>query len=504
MHGPSSPAPTAARPQGAPHHHAPHCVAGRLPGFGPCLGHRRADHTHSRQGIIPCGNALAPAPRCGILGLDLNGCSPDAARRDLRSGAVGCAAAASASSSGRGAGESIDSGTIRAPNLGGMGNGLRSRRGDVKASAGGPTGGNGAQMVASGVVTTGIVEVTREQAAGGVGPGLDFGVAAAQGPRGTMEDEAVVFPNGKCGFMYAMVLDGHDGLPAVQWLADHMFDIFSGVIDDETFRGSCSLDQVDGQTGLCCPVDLTPLLMKSFEAADRDLLKFLKKEGGVRAAKSGSTATIALVKPDRILVANVGDSRAVLCRNGQAFDLTTEHRVYGYGAAVQPEIDRVNAAGGWVNDGRVCDVLAVSRAFGDWEFKGEGLPHGLAESVGEGFITKEFADSVHFTGDPIVATPDVTELPLGDIDEFVIVATDGLWDVMPSADAIRYTRKQIDKGESSQAIAEGLVELAIKRYTTDNVAAVVIDLVGATARKERAAGAKAAAKAAKKKSGRWF
>jgi hypothetical protein len=38
------------------------------------------------------------------------------------------------------------------------------------------------------------------------------------------------------------------------------------------------------------------------------------------------------------------------------------------------ETERVKSVGGWVSDGRVCDVLAVSRAFGDWEFKGKGLP----------------------------------------------------------------------------------------------------------------------------------
>ena len=66
---------------------------------------------------------------------------------------------------------------------------------------------------------------------------------------------------------------------------------------------------------------------------------------------------------------------------GEALDLTTEHRVYGQGLAVQSEIERVKSAGGWVNDGRVCDILAVSRAFGNWELKGEGLVQMLADGV---------------------------------------------------------------------------------------------------------------------------
>jgi len=62
-------------------------------------------------------------------------------------------------------------------------------------------------------------------------------------------------------------------------------------------------------------------------------------------------------------------------------DLSTEHRVWGRGETVDAETARVQAAGGWVADGRVCDVLAVSRAFGDREFKGDGLPHMMARGV---------------------------------------------------------------------------------------------------------------------------
>ena len=41
---------------------------------------------------------------------------------------------------------------------------------------------------------------------------------------------------------------------------------------------------------------------------------------------------------------------------------------------MEAESKRVEAVGGWIEDGRVCDVLAVSRAFGDPHFKGQGLP----------------------------------------------------------------------------------------------------------------------------------
>ena len=66
---------------------------------------------------------------------------------------------------------------------------------------------------------------------------------------------------------------------------------------------------------------------------------------------------------------------------GQAVDLTTEHRVTGSGPTVEAEVHRVESVGGWIEDGRVCDVIAVSRAFGDAQFKGDGPKDMLQQGV---------------------------------------------------------------------------------------------------------------------------
>ena len=62
-------------------------------------------------------------------------------------------------------------------------------------------------------------------------------------------------------------------------------------------------------------------------------------------------------------------------------DLTTEHRVTGSGPTVGAEVARVEQVGGWIEDGRVCDVIAVSRAFGDRQFKGDGAKSMLEQGV---------------------------------------------------------------------------------------------------------------------------
>ncbi len=55
------------------------------------------------------------------------------------------------------------------------------------------------------------------------------------------------------------------------------------------------------------------------------------------------------------------------------------------------------------------------------------MPHFLSLACRTEQWSQEFADGVKFTKDPVVCDPDVTEIQLKDDDEFVLVASDGLW-----------------------------------------------------------------------------
>lgn len=304
-----------------------------------------------------------------------------------------------------------------------------------------------------------------------------WGLALEQGPRDTMEDVAQVIEKAKLGFLFATVFDGHGGSAAASYLQEHFYDVVSEILDKHGNDIECSID-LDEEEGLCCPIQLHAALTESFKNADAKLLHWLstyvKDEDD---ARSGCTATALLVRPELAVIANVGDSRAVLSRGGKAIDLTTEHRVYGKGATVSAETDRVESVGGWVDDGRVCGVLAVSRAFGDPDFKGNGLHSMLKRGITDGFWSQDFADGRHFSGDPVTVEPDVFELSLQENDEFLIVATDGLWDVVSSQEAITMARGELyKKGRDPQAAADLLVRAALRRRTQDNVAAVVVEL----------------------------
>lgn len=79
------------------------------------------------------------------------------------------------------------------------------------------------------------------------------------------------------------------------------------------------------------------------------------------------------------------------------------------------QVARVKASGGWVYDGRVCNILAVSRAFGDWEFKGLGLKKLLSAGVERGYWPQNYADKQSFSTDPVIVTPATASAQLSEV-----------------------------------------------------------------------------------------
>lgn len=85
--------------------------------------------------------------------------------------------------------------------------------------------------------------------------------------------------------------------------------------------------------------------------------------------QAGCTSCVVLLTHDTLYCANAGDSRAVLgLKNGKLVELSFDHKPDNDG-----ELKRVKAAGGFVEDGRVQGIIAVSRAIGDWEYKNPSL-----------------------------------------------------------------------------------------------------------------------------------
>lgn len=85
--------------------------------------------------------------------------------------------------------------------------------------------------------------------------------------------------------------------------------------------------------------------------------------------QAGCTAVVALLKGNTLYVANAGDSRAILCRQGKALPLSFDHK-----PSHPTEKDRIESAGGFVSNfggmSRVNGNLNLSRAIGDLKYKG--------------------------------------------------------------------------------------------------------------------------------------
>jgi len=293
---------------------------------------------------------------------------------------------------------------------------------------------------------------------------LDWGGTDSAGPREEMEDAwCIRLLSGNV--FYVGVFDGHGGSASSTYLKNNLVRFV-----DEVGPKMC---ESANKGVLPCEYNLTdenPLAV-AFERADSALLDHLGSLGDPECW-SGSTATVCFLSRSHIIVANVGDSRAVIGRKGRSVDLTNDHRPTGSSTTGRSEITRIMQSGGWVSQMRVCGILAVTRAFGDYEFKG-GRQELLQELAATGS-----SQTGSLQTPPVVATPDVRVYERTPEDDFLIVATDGLWDVINSAQAITFVRTMVkrDKSCSMQEVASALIDRALKSRTQDNISCVVVDV----------------------------
>ena len=220
-----------------------------------------------------------------------------------------------------------------------------------------------------------------------------------------------------------------------------------------------SLEVRDGSTASSSPStsDRDDLVVHGSEAVtrfdeDRD------EVGSVaRRRHRGTGATMTPPMRPRLYIAHCGDCRAVLSHAGRALELTSDHK-----PSTRPdEVARIVSAGGWVHNGRLHGVLAVSRAFGDAEHK---------------VLKDRFWDGAHFTSDPLIVEPDVRVHTVRPRDEFVVLASDGLWDVMTSQMVVNFVRRKLRDHHDVQRASEQLVQKALALSSVDNVSAFVVVL----------------------------
>ncbi|KAF1867121.1 hypothetical protein Lal_00049549 [Lupinus albus] len=274
-------------------------------------------------------------------------------------------------------------------------------------------------------------------------PNVRSGSYAEIGPRVSMEDEHIRIDNlaAHLGFVFQCpipsafyaVFDGHGGPDAAAFVKRNAMKLF---FEDANMLQSYDTDAF--------------FLKKLEESHQRAFLRAdhaLADDQSVNSS-CGTTALTALVLGRHLLVANAGDCRAVLCRRGTAVEMSHDHR-----PSYLPERRRVEELGGFVDDGYLNGYLSVTRALGDWDLK---LPLGDTS--------------------PLIADPDLQLVTLTEEDEFMIIACDGIWDVMSSQVAVSLVRRGLRRHDDPQQCARELVKEALRLNTSDNLTVIVICL----------------------------
>eukprot|EP00268_Persea_americana_P019629 TRINITY_DN20094_c0_g1_i1.p1 TRINITY_DN20094_c0_g1~~TRINITY_DN20094_c0_g1_i1.p1 ORF type:complete len:129 (+),score=17.49 TRINITY_DN20094_c0_g1_i1:1752-2138(+) len=82
---------------------------------------------------------------------------------------------------------------------------------------------------------------------------------------------------------------------------------------------------------------------------------------------------------------------------------------------------------------------------------------------------------LQFNGDLLTATPDIYQVPLGSDAEFILLASDGLWDYMSSSDAVTFVRNQLRQHGDVQVACEALAHAALDQRSQDNISIVIAD-----------------------------
>ncbi|GFY89404.1 phytochrome-associated protein phosphatase type 2C [Actinidia rufa] len=219
--------------------------------------------------------------------------------------------------------------------------------------------------------------------------------------------------------VFSLYFDGHLGDKVPAYLQKHLFQ---NILKEGEFW-----------------TDTNRSIFKAYEKTDQAILSHSPDLG-----RGGSTAVTAiLINGRQLWVANLGDSRAVLSRGGQAIQLSVDH---------EPNTERgsIENRGGFVSNmpgdvARVNGQLAVSRAFGDRNLKS------------------------HLRSDPDVTNADI------DADaDILILASDGLWKVVANQEAVDIAKKIKDP----QKAAKQLVAEALDRQSKDDISCIVRSFQG--------------------------
>uniref|UniRef100_A0A8C6I0W4 Protein phosphatase 1A n=1 Tax=Mus spicilegus TaxID=10103 RepID=A0A8C6I0W4_MUSSI len=273
----------------------------------------------------------------------------------------------------------------------------------------------------------------------GQGNGLRYGLSSMQGWRVEMEDAhtAVIgLPSGLETWSFFAVYDGHAGSQVAKYCCEHLLD---HITNNQDFRGSAGAPSVE---------NVKNGIRTGFLEIDEHMRVMSEKKHG--ADRSGSTAVGVLISPQHTYFINCGDSRGLLCRNRKVHFFTQDHK-----PSNPLEKERIQNAGGSVMIQRVNGSLAVSRALGDFDYK---CVHGKGPT--EQLVSPE---------------PEVHDIERSEEDDqFIILACDGIWDVMGNEELCDFVRSRLEVTDDLEKVCNEVVDTCLYKGSRDNMSVILI------------------------------
>ncbi|XVE62089.1 hypothetical protein DITRI_Ditri06bG0091600 [Diplodiscus trichospermus] len=247
-----------------------------------------------------------------------------------------------------------------------------------------------------------------------------------KGKKGINQDAMTVWENfmGEKNAFFCGVFDGHgpSGHRIARYVCDNLPSKVSSVVTVSKSNGCKQNESRGGDKEDSSLKDNFSFweanLIRAFEESDEDLIL----EDSLDSFCSGTTAVTIIKQDEHLIISNLGDSRAILCTRDDQNQLVPVQLTVDLKPSIPSEAERILRCGGRVfamdeepNVPRLwmpnqnCPGLAMARAFGDFCLKDHGLS----------------------------SIPQVSYRRITSRDEFVVLATDGVWDVLTNNEVIR-------------------------------------------------------------------
>ena len=229
-----------------------------------------------------------------------------------------------------------------------------------------------------------------------------------------------------------LVFDGHRGSSYANTIAKEFATFLTNQTPFSTMNKEDEYDEQQLKLGL------------------REAFLQYDKEKRLEGRTSGTTVSGILITPKHIFVMNIGDSRSLICRSGELFFETKDHK-----PTHETERTRIHQAGGNTNDCRLNGRLSLSRALGNFEYKNNKNLNQIEQALSP--------------------EADITVLERNRMnDDFIVICTDGIFHRMSNQQVIQFLTDRIPYKQNQKDVCHEIMDYCLYKGSKDNISVILL------------------------------